>query len=386
MRDVPAAADRSVGGARARSAVGRVEGGRVDGVHAHGVRGRGHMRDVHSRVHTDPRVQEGRDGGQPDVLVRADRRHVAHVRQRGAVRRGTHRAPERGVLREAVRLVRQLLHRVLRDAGPEHDDRRVRLRLQLHEPRERVPADVVVRVHHVRAARAPAPVRRHTRDRAVVRPVPRVRRRQPVPGQPVVRRAAAGAAVRHDAVRVPVEAQLPRGRVLRRRRVPGARHLAVLVHRVRGAAPPVVRHVRHGRLDRHRDRDRGHRVHTAHVHDDVRHRSRADHQLAAVAGLRPRRQRHRRQLPVHASALRLGPRGRPQVSLDELQGPVQPQLLLAGRVERALDPQESAADPGQRVRLSAAVDRQQDHQVLISRLRFRPCRSLRGVCDAFGRI
>lgn len=118
--------------------------------------------------------------------------------------------------------------------------------------------------------------------------MPGVRQRQHVPGQPVVRRAAAGAAVRHVSVRVPVEAQLPGGRVLRRCRIPDIRHLAVLVHRLRAVAQEVVGHVRHGRPVQYRNRGRGHRVHTAHVHDDVRHCSRTNHQLAPVAGLRSR--------------------------------------------------------------------------------------------------
>lgn len=336
----------------------------MDRVHTDRVRGGRYMRRVHSRVHTDPRVQEGRDGGQPDVLVRAGRRHAAHVRQRRAVRRRAHRTPAPRVLRKAVRCVHKLLHSILGHAGPQHDDRRVRLRLQLHEPRERLPADVPVRVHAVRANGVAGAVRGHTRHRAVVRSVPSVRQQQPVPGQPVVRRSSSRAAVRHRALRVPLEAQLPGGRVLHGRRVPDPNHMVVLVYRVRGVASRVVRHVRHGRSDRHRDRGRGHRVHTTHLHDDVWHCPRTDHQLAAVFGLRARRQRHRRQLQVHAGSLRFGSRdAHTQMPDVHFQGPVQPQLLLAGRFASALGPQEPAADSGQRVRRTPFA-RQQDHSVL----------------------
>lgn len=319
------------------------------------VRGRRDMRGVHCRVHTAPRVQEGRDGRQPDVLVRADRRHAAHVRKRGAVRGSRHRLPARRVLRQAVRHVLQLFRRVLGNAGPEHDDSRVRLRLQLHEPRERVPADVAVRVHVVRAVGAVSAVCGNTCHRTRVRLVSRVRQRQPVPGQPVVRRSVTVPVVRHVAVRVPLEAQLSGGRVLRGRRVPGAGYLAVLVHRVRGATAQMVRHVCDGRPDQYRDRDCGHRFHTAHLHDDVRYCSRADHQLAAVARLRTWRrwrrcQRHRCQLPVHAGPVRLGTCDAAQVPIVHVQGPVQPQLLLAGRIAGPLDAQEPAVDAGQRVR------------------------------------
>jgi len=88
MSDVPDAAYTD-GHARhtvVRIAFGDVEGGRVDSVHADRVRGWRHMRCVHSGVRAGARVQEGRDGGQPDVLVRAGGRHAAHVRQRRAVR------------------------------------------------------------------------------------------------------------------------------------------------------------------------------------------------------------------------------------------------------------------------------------------------------------
>lgn len=170
VSNVPVADDDDGGGARDRvqSDMGHVEGGRVDSVHTDGVRGRRHMRFVHRFLHIDPGVQERRDGGQPDFLVRPDRRHAADVRQRRAVRRGRHLSSARRVLRQAVRRVRQLLHCVLRHVGQEHDDRVVRLRLELHEPRQRLSANVVVRVHHVRAAGATAPVLGHTRHRAVV--------------------------------------------------------------------------------------------------------------------------------------------------------------------------------------------------------------------------
>jgi len=305
VSDVPGAAyggDRA-GVSAVRPAAGHVEGRRVDCVHADRVGGGRDMRRVHSVVHTGASMQEGCDGGQSNVHVRAGGRHAAHVRQRRAVRGVGQRrrlAAAGRVLRQAVRFVGQLRVRVLRNAGPEHDDRCVRLRLELHESRERLPADVPVCVHRGRAAGAHDPVRGHTRGRrAVVRPVPGVRRRSPVPGHHVLRRVAAGAPVRHVPLRVPVEAQLPGGRVLRHRHLPGVRRLAVLGRGVRVASRTVVRHVRDGRPDGDRDRERGHRVHTAHVHDDVRHCPRTDHQLAAVTRLRSRwrrRQRHGRQL------------------------------------------------------------------------------------------
>jgi len=146
--------------------------------------------------------------------------------------------------------------------------------------------------------------------------VPGVRRRSPIPGHHVLRRAAVGAPVLHVPVRVPVEAQLPGGCVFHHRHLPGVHRLAMLDHGVRRPAQAVVRHVRNGWSNGYRDRDRGHRVHTTHVHDDVRYRPRTDYQLAAVARLRPqrrRRQHHGRQLQVHAGPVRFGPRGRPQV-------------------------------------------------------------------------
>lgn len=181
------------------------------------------------------------------------------------------------MLRETIWRVRQLLHRFLRDAIPVHDDRCVRLRFELYEPRERLLADFPVRVHHVRATGAAASVSGHTRNCTNVGPMPGVHQRQPVLGQSIVRRAAIDAVVRHVALCVPVEAQLPRGRVLHHCHLPDARHLDMLVHGLRHVAQEMVRYVRHDRSDQHRDRGRGHRVHTAHVHDDVRHRSRTDH-------------------------------------------------------------------------------------------------------------
>jgi len=145
------------------------------------------------------------------------------------------------MLRETVRRVRQLLGCVLRHAVPMYDDRRVRLRLEFHEPRKRLPTDIPVRVYCVRATGTARPVRGHTRGGAVVRPVPDVRRHgQTVPGQRVVRHVAADITVPYFTVRVPLKAQLPRGRVLRRGRVPGADRLVMLVHRLRHAAPEMV--------------------------------------------------------------------------------------------------------------------------------------------------
>lgn len=62
----------------------------MDRVHADRGCGGRHMCRMHSHVHIDPRVQERRDGRQPNVLVRVDCRYVANVRQRGSVRRAEH--------------------------------------------------------------------------------------------------------------------------------------------------------------------------------------------------------------------------------------------------------------------------------------------------------
>jgi len=85
------------------------------------------VRRVRRCVYNNPGVEEGRDGEQPDVLIAAECWYAVLVCVRCTVRRAGQKPPERGMLRETIRRVRQVLGRVFHHAVPVHDDCCVRV-------------------------------------------------------------------------------------------------------------------------------------------------------------------------------------------------------------------------------------------------------------------